>query len=125
MFNPVKQAHDYDPHGEYVKTWVPELSPLDDPQIIFQPWKMDDEKKAELKLKGIEWIENPLKKIEFHVGRSAGRGGGRGGGKGGKAGGSRGGSGGGGGFHGRGRGEKSRGQSRKGRVDRVSEYVDN
>ena len=124
MFNPVKQAHDYDPQGEYIKTWLPELRPLDDPQLIFQPWKLDDAKRAELKLVGSEWIEQPLKKIEFHMGRNAGRGGGRAGGKGGKAGGSRGGAGGGGGYHGRGRGEKSRGQSRKGKLDRTNDFVD-
>lgn len=122
IFNPVKQAHDYDPHGEYIKKWLPELASLDDPHLLFQPWKMSDDKKAELKLAGAEWIEQPLKKIEYHVGRNAGRGGGRGGGKGGKAGGSRGG--GGGGFHGRGRGEKARGQSRKGKLDRLNEFVD-
>ncbi|KAK4694445.1 cryptochrome, partial [Lecanoromycetidae sp. Uapishka_2] len=69
VFNPVKQAHDYDPHGEYVKNWVEELRSLDDPQIIFQPWKLSDEKKKELGLAGNEWVEQPLKRIEFHVGR--------------------------------------------------------
>ncbi|KAL9064500.1 MAG: hypothetical protein Q9161_008837 [Pseudevernia consocians] len=124
VFNPVKQSYDYDMHGDYIKNWVVELRALDDPQIIFQPWKMTDEKKAELKLEGVEWIEQPLKKIEFHVGRNAGRGGRGGGkgGKGGKAGGSRGGLGG--GYHGRGRGEKPRGQSRKGGVDRANDLID-
>lgn len=125
MFNPVKQAHDYDPQGEYVKKWMLELRALDEPEIIFQPWKMDNGLKADLKLTGQELVEQPLRKIEFHVGRNAGRGGGRGGGKGGKAGGSRGGAGGGGGYHGRGRGEKSRGQSRKGKLDRANDFVDN
>ena len=127
VFNPVKQANDYDPHAEYVKTWMAELRPLDDPQAVFQPWKMKAEIKAELKLSGVEWIEHPLRKIEYHVGRNAGRRGGRGGrggGKGGKAGGSRGGAEGGGSYHGRGRGEKSRGQSRKGVLDRANEFTD-
>ncbi|MCJ1453061.1 hypothetical protein MMC28_003406 [Mycoblastus sanguinarius] len=118
VFNPVKQGYDYDPQGEYVKNWVEELRPLDDPQIIFQPWKMLEEKKRELGLAGSEWVEHPLKRIEFHVGRNVGRGGGKSGPKGGRAIGSRGG-GGGGGFNGRGRGDKSRGQMRKGRMDRV------
>ena len=124
IFNPVKQGHDYDPRGEYVKTWVAELRSLDDPQLIFQPWKIDHAKKEQLKLVGIEWVEQPLRKIEFHVGRNAGRGGARARGKGGKAGGSRGGAGGASGYHGRGRGEKSRGQSRKGKVERENEFVD-
>ena len=124
IFNPVKQGHDYDPKGEYVKTWVTELRSLDDPQLIFQPWKMDDAIKEQLKLAGIEWVEKPLRKIEFHVGRNSGRGGNRAGGKGGKAGGSRGGAGGVSGYHGRGRGDKSRGQSRRGKVERENEFVD-
>ncbi|KAL9098076.1 MAG: hypothetical protein Q9187_009735, partial [Circinaria calcarea] len=66
VFNPVKQAFDYDPQGEYVKNWVEELRPLDDPQVIFQAWKIPDEKKKEVGLEGVEWVENPLKKIEFH-----------------------------------------------------------
>ncbi|KAK3169021.1 hypothetical protein OEA41_005469 [Lepraria neglecta] len=130
IFNPVKQgdaddmqAHDYDPQGEYVKNWVEELRPLDDPQIIFQPWKMFEEKKKELGLVGNEIVEQPLKRIEFYVRRNAGRGGGRAGRKGGVAGGGRrggvGSGGGRGGYNGRGRGEKSRGQWREGKMDRA------
>ncbi|MDI1492601.1 MAG: hypothetical protein OHK93_004382 [Ramalina farinacea] len=120
MFNPVKQGFDYDPQGEYVKMWVSELRGLDDPQVLFQPWKLPDEMKREHGLAGVDWVENPLKRIEYHTSRNSGRGG-RGGGKGGKAGGSRGGGGkggGGGGFNGRGRGPKSKGQARKGMVDK-------
>jgi len=38
-FNIVKQSRDYDPQGEYIRTWVPELRevPL---QFLFEPWKM-------------------------------------------------------------------------------------
>ena len=118
-FNPVKQGFDYDPSGEYVKMWVEELKGVDDPQILFQPWKMPEDMKKNLGLSGDEWVEEPLKRIEYHVGRNSGRGGGKGGGKGGKAGGSRGG---GGGprseYSSRGKGERSRGQARKGMVDK-------
>ena len=116
VFNPVKQAFDYDPQGEYVKNWVEELRPLDDPQVIFQAWKIPDEKKKEVGLEGVEWVENPLKKIEFHVSRSCGCGG-----RGGVMGGWGGGCGGGGNnaFHGRGRGEKTRGQGRLGKEDKA------
>jgi len=123
---PTNQAHDYDPQGEYVKNWIEELRPLDDPQLIFQPWKIAEDKKRELGIAGKQWVEEPLKRIDFYVGRNnASRRGGRGGGKGGKAGGSRGGGGGGrGGFQGRGRGDKPRGQARKGRMDKAGELVD-
>ena len=117
VFNPVKQAHDYG-GGEYVKTWIMELRSLDDPEILFQPWKMTPSSRADLKLVGQDFVEQPLTRIEHRVSRNAGRGGGRARGKGGKAGGSRGGAGSGAGFHGRGRGEKSRGQHRKGFLER-------
>ena len=108
VFNPVKQAHDYDPQCEYIKTWMVELRSLDDPHLVYQPWKLDARKKAELKLAGHDLVEQPLKKIEFRAGRNAGRRGGTGGG----------------GFYRRGGGEKSRGQSRKGAMDRANEFVD-
>jgi deoxyribodipyrimidine photo-lyase len=82
IFNPVKQAFDYDPQGDYVKAWVPELRGLTEPSEIFQAWTMSDAKKSELGLKGKDWVEKPLLKIDFTVGRKGrnlGRGG-RGGG---------------------------------------------
>jgi deoxyribodipyrimidine photo-lyase len=82
IFNPVKQAFDYDPEGEYVKAWVPELRGLTEPSEIFQAWTVPDARKAELGLKGKDWVENPLLKINFTVGRrgrNTNRGGGRGG----------------------------------------------
>jgi len=38
-FNLTKQSRDYDPQGEYIRTWIPELSevPL---KHLFEPWKM-------------------------------------------------------------------------------------
>ncbi|KAL9613539.1 MAG: hypothetical protein Q9167_001924 [Letrouitia subvulpina] len=99
VFNPVKQAYDYDPKGEYVKNWVEELRPLDDPQIIFQPWKMSDDQKEDLGLRGRDWVEKPMKRIDFHVGKNS--------------------NGKGGGFSGRGRGNKSRGHGRRGQVDKT------
>ena len=69
IFNPVKQAFDYDPKGDYVKTWIPELRGVTEPSEIFQAWTMSDAKKSELGLAGKDWVENPLLKIDFTVGR--------------------------------------------------------
>ncbi|TVY71478.1 putative mitochondrial cryptochrome DASH, partial [Lachnellula suecica] len=87
IFNPVKQAYDYDPKAEYVKTWVPELRGLKDPGEVFQAWTIKDEQtKRELGLEGLAWVEHPLKKIDFRLnkpmrpGRHPHRGGGGGGG---------------------------------------------
>jgi deoxyribodipyrimidine photo-lyase len=38
IFNPVSQGEKFDPKGDYVKKWIPELSSLDIP-YIHQPWK--------------------------------------------------------------------------------------
>ncbi|KAK4964466.1 hypothetical protein LTR28_003716 [Elasticomyces elasticus] len=145
VFNPVKQAVDYDANGDYVRAWVPELrgvgranqahrprtetadeagegaaggsraaagarkktaqgdgNGIEDLMGVFQAWRLSDEEKKRLGLEGVEWVERPLVKIDFHVNRRGGgapRGRGRGGG---------GGGGGRGGGRGRGRGEKGK-----------------
>ncbi|KAK5953941.1 hypothetical protein OHC33_005212 [Knufia fluminis] len=80
VFNPVKQAFDYDPRGDYVKAWVEELRGLSEPQEIFQVHKTSTEKVKELGLEGNVMVEKPLKRIEFRVGGKGGRGGGKHGG---------------------------------------------
>lgn len=106
VFNPVKQAVDYDINGEYVRMWIPELRDvgrsgkqdggvsLRDDKLevqnesveslmgVFQPWQMPDEEKERLGLKGVDWVEKPLIKINFSINRR-GHGGKRGGGGGG------------------------------------------
>lgn len=72
VFNPTKQASDYDPDGQYIKAWVPELRGLEDPQKVFQAWKMSDQEKKQRGLEGQDMVEKPLKRIEFHVGRKGG-----------------------------------------------------
>jgi deoxyribodipyrimidine photo-lyase len=90
VFNPVKQALDYDKHGEYIKAWVPELrgikltrtvasgkEEVDQQRLmgLYQAWKLSDWEKSNLGLKGVDWVEQPLTRIQFQVGR--GRGGGQ------------------------------------------------
>jgi hypothetical protein len=38
QFNPIKQANDYDPHGEYVRTWLPELKDVP-AELVHIPWR--------------------------------------------------------------------------------------
>lgn len=38
MYNPVKQSHDHDPDGDFIRTWVPELTHLDN-EAIHEPWR--------------------------------------------------------------------------------------
>ncbi|KAJ8067277.1 hypothetical protein OCU04_004637 [Sclerotinia nivalis] len=85
IFNPVKQAFDYDPKAEYVLAWVDELRGVDELGQIFQAWTInDEEKKEELGIADMDMVKNPLKRIDFKVnrGRGGGVGGGRGGGRG-------------------------------------------
>jgi len=102
VFNPVKQAVDYDGHGEYVRAWVPELrdvgrervdektvadaedkmstkqqqqqSSLEDLMGVFQAWRIPEEEKKRLGLQGVEWVEKPLIRIDFSVHRRGGGG---------------------------------------------------
>ncbi|KAI5371153.1 putative cryptochrome/DNA photolyase class 1, cryptochrome/DNA photolyase, FAD-binding protein [Septoria linicola] len=104
VFNPVKQAVDYDTNGEYVRTWVPELRDVgrggqhssggDSPESlmgVFQAWRMPDDEKKRLGLEGVEWVEKPLIRIDYSVNRrGGGRGRGRGRGRGGRGRGDRG-----------------------------------
>ena len=39
MYNPVKQSHDHDPQGIFIKTWVKELQNCPE-NFIHEPWKM-------------------------------------------------------------------------------------
>lgn len=39
IYNPVKQAEDHDPNGEFIRKWVPELANVPVP-YIFSPWTM-------------------------------------------------------------------------------------
>jgi len=40
VFNPTSQAERYDPDGEYIRKWVPELKDVPD-NFIHEPWKMN------------------------------------------------------------------------------------
>ena len=46
-FNPIRQAKRFDPEGEYVRRWVPELSDVAG-RSVHEPWKLDDEARARL-----------------------------------------------------------------------------
>jgi deoxyribodipyrimidine photo-lyase len=40
VFNPVTQGRTFDPAGEYVRRWVPELRAIAGP-AVHEPWKLD------------------------------------------------------------------------------------
>lgn len=41
IFNPIRQSERFDPEGEYIRRWVPELADLDKTEI-HEPWKRPD-----------------------------------------------------------------------------------
>ena len=88
-FNILKQSRDYDPKGEYVHLWLPELKNVPAPQV-FEPWKLS---KAQQEASGVFVGTNypaPLPRpgsseAFFAAGKGAASGGGgKGGGGGGK-----------------------------------------
>ena len=86
VFNPVKQALDYDAHGEYIRAWVPALrnvgrseskdaqaqDSMEDLMGVFQAWRMPADEKKRLGLEDVEWVEKPLIRIDFSVNRRGG-----------------------------------------------------
>ena len=46
-FNPIRQAHRFDPDGAYVRRFVPELAPLEG-RAIHEPWKADPAERERL-----------------------------------------------------------------------------
>ncbi|MBF6619734.1 MAG: deoxyribodipyrimidine photo-lyase [Patulibacter sp.] len=42
LFNPTRQQQRFDPDGEYVRRWVPELERVPD-KLLAEPWRMSDE----------------------------------------------------------------------------------
>lgn len=67
IFNPVKQAFDYDKTGEYVRTWVPELKGLDKMENVFQPCTCSQEDLEKNGLVDSVMVVDPVKRIEFTV----------------------------------------------------------
>lgn len=46
MFNPMAQQERFDPRGEYVRRWIPELNDVPDEHLV-RPWMMPEEEQAE------------------------------------------------------------------------------
>ncbi|OIW31002.1 cryptochrome [Coniochaeta ligniaria NRRL 30616] len=67
LFNPVKQAFDYDKEGSYVRTWVPEVSKLQKLENVFQACTASEEDIKDAGLEGNPMVTDPVKKIDFSV----------------------------------------------------------
>lgn len=69
IFNPVKQAFDYDKQGEYVRMWVPEAKPLEKMENVFQPCTASKEDLEKAGIANHIMVTHPIKRIEFTVDR--------------------------------------------------------
>ncbi|GJN81312.1 hypothetical protein PLIIFM63780_004845 [Purpureocillium lilacinum] len=69
IFNPVKQAFDYDKDGTYVRTWVPELKDLEKPENVFQAWTASSSELEQHGLADNIMVTDPVKRIDFTVDR--------------------------------------------------------
>ncbi|EFQ26657.1 DASH family cryptochrome [Colletotrichum graminicola] len=67
IFNPVKQAFDYDKTGEYVKAWVVETREVENLENVFQLWTTPQEELERLGLSKNILVTDPVKKIDFSV----------------------------------------------------------
>ncbi|MGB3297666.1 MAG: DASH family cryptochrome [Phormidesmis sp.] len=65
-FNIPKQSKDYDPHGDYVKHWLPALEPLP-PKKVHAPWQLssDEQKRFGVRL-GVDY-PNPVVDLQKSV----------------------------------------------------------
>jgi deoxyribodipyrimidine photo-lyase len=69
IFNPVKQAFDYDNNGAYVRTWVPEVKYIEKLENVFQVWTTEEEELAKYGIADDIMVTHPIKKIDFQVDR--------------------------------------------------------
>ncbi len=47
IYSPIKQGHDQDPSGDFIRAWVPELAGLAG-ALVHEPWRLDSETRAAL-----------------------------------------------------------------------------
>lgn len=67
IFNPVKQAFDYDKGGAYVRCWVPEVRKIEKLENVFQCCTTPAEDWERYGLVGLAMAEDPVKQIDFSV----------------------------------------------------------
>ena len=63
IYNPIKQAHDHDPHGHFVRRWLPAMRRVPN-SWLFEPWRMPADLQARCGLQvGVD-IAEPLVDLE-------------------------------------------------------------
>lgn len=59
IYNPIKQGHDHDPDGTFVRRWVPELAAIPAP-FLHEPWKLSPLERKDLALSYPEPVVDPV-----------------------------------------------------------------
>jgi deoxyribodipyrimidine photo-lyase len=55
IFNPILQSKKFDPEGQYIRRWVPELSILPD-KLIHTPWEMNQDQQRQFNIEiGVDY----------------------------------------------------------------------
>jgi deoxyribodipyrimidine photo-lyase len=55
VYNPIKQARDHDPQGDFVRRWLPVLQRVPD-AWLFEPWRMPESVQARCGVRvGVDW----------------------------------------------------------------------
>ncbi|KAL8351163.1 hypothetical protein RB601_000736 [Gaeumannomyces tritici] len=67
IFNPIKQAFDYDKDGTYVRMWLPELAPLASLENLFQVCTTPPDELEAAGLAANVMATDPVKHIRFNV----------------------------------------------------------
>ena len=64
VYNPIKQAHDHDPEGGFVRRWLPALRRVPD-AWLFEPWRMPEAVQARCGVRiGVDW---PMPLVDIEV----------------------------------------------------------
>lgn len=63
VYNPIKQAQDHDPHGRFVRRWLPALRRVPDAWLL-QPWRMPPDVQTRCGVRVGEDIPVPLVDLE-------------------------------------------------------------
>ncbi|BBL60292.1 FAD-binding domain-containing protein [Methylomonas koyamae] len=72
VYNPIKQARDHDPHGHFVRQWLPALRRVPD-NWLFEPWRMPAKLQQQCGVKvGVD-IAQPLVDLETATHRAKAR----------------------------------------------------
>lgn len=64
IYNPIKQARDHDPHGVFVRRWLPAMRQVPD-TWLFEPWRMPAELRKNFGLHAADDISTPIVDLEI------------------------------------------------------------